>query len=130
MATLWLESTAKLNCANPKGFRDLSCTPRQSGEAIRHALVILPDKEKMFRTIALDMVSGSATRPSSFYPPQEPDWHRAIAEAAYYLAEKRGFLGEHSLDDWLAAEQQVRQVISPVFDSEVTMSESVAGPLP
>ena len=41
-----------------------------------------------------------------------------IAEAAYQLAEKRGFLGEHSLDDWLAAEQQVRQVIS-----EVTMND-------
>lgn len=36
-----------------------------------------------------------------------------ISEAAYYLAEKRGFLGEHSLGDWLVAEQQVRQVISP-----------------
>jgi len=40
-----------------------------------------------------------------------------IAEAAYYLAEKRGFLGEDSLGDWLAAEQQVRQVISPTSDS-------------
>jgi hypothetical protein len=45
-----------------------------------------------------------------------------IAEAAYHLAETRGFLGEHSLDDWLAAEQQIRQVISPA-DSEVTMNE-------
>ncbi len=35
-----------------------------------------------------------------------------IAEAAYYLAQKRGFLGKHALDDWLAAEQQIRQVIS------------------
>jgi hypothetical protein len=51
--------------------------------------------------------------PRSFDPPQEPEWHRMIAEAAYYLAEKRGFAGEHSLGDWLAAEQQVRQVISP-----------------
>jgi hypothetical protein len=48
-----------------------------------------------------------------FDPPQEPDWHRMIAEAAYYLAQERGFLGAHSLDDWLAAEQQVRQAISP-----------------
>jgi hypothetical protein len=36
-----------------------------------------------------------------------------IAEAAYYLAQKRGFTGENALDDWLAAEQQVREVISP-----------------
>lgn len=56
-------------------------------------------------------------KPRSFDAPQEPEWHRMIAEAAYYLAEKRGFLGEDSLGDWLAAEQQVRQVISPTSDS-------------
>jgi hypothetical protein len=47
-----------------------------------------------------------------------------IAEAAYHLAQKRGFLGEHSVDDWLAAEQQVRQVISPILDSEATMNDT------
>ena len=52
-------------------------------------------------------------KPSSFDAPQEPEWHRMIAEAAYFISERRGFVGEHSLDDWLAAEQQVRQVISP-----------------
>jgi Protein of unknown function (DUF2934) len=34
-----------------------------------------------------------------------------IAEAAYFIAEKRRFVGEHSLDDWLTAEQQVRHMI-------------------
>ena len=48
-----------------------------------------------------------------------------IAEAAYYLAQKRGFHGEHSLEDWLAAEQQVRQVISPILDSEVPMTDTI-----
>jgi hypothetical protein len=44
-----------------------------------------------------------------------------IAEAAYYLAQKRGFGGKQALDDWLAAEQAVRQAISPVLDSEASM---------
>jgi hypothetical protein len=56
---------------------------------------------------------GPPKKPSSFAPPQEAQWHRMIAEAAYFIAEKRRFAGQHSLDDWLAAEQQVRQVISP-----------------
>jgi hypothetical protein len=43
-----------------------------------------------------------------------------IAEAAYYLAQKRGFAGENALDDWLAAEQDIRQVISPIVGSEAT----------
>lgn len=47
-----------------------------------------------------------------------------IAEAAYYLAEKRGFLGEHSLGDWLAAEQQVRQVISPESRDLVSVDDA------
>lgn len=62
--------------------------------------------------------------PRSFDPPQEADWHRAIAEAAYHLAQERGFASEHALDDWLAAEQQVRQAISPTLDSEVTMNDT------
>lgn len=56
-------------------------------------------------------------QPRSFHPPEEAEWHRMIAEAAYYLAQKRGFRGDLCLDDWLAAEQQVRHVISPILDS-------------
>lgn len=47
-----------------------------------------------------------------------------ISEAAYYLAERRGFQAEHAIDDWLAAELQVRLVISPILDSEVTMNDT------
>jgi len=68
-------------------------------------------------------MSSAETRTSSFALPEEPEWHRMIAEAAYYLAQKRGFLGGHSLDDWLVAEQQVRHVISPLA-SEVTMTDT------
>jgi hypothetical protein len=51
-------------------------------------------------------------KPSSFDPPREPDWHRMIAEAAYYRAESRGFQGDQRLDDWLAAEEQVKHQLS------------------
>ncbi|HFD12682.1 MAG TPA: DUF2934 domain-containing protein [Crenotrichaceae bacterium] len=30
-----------------------------------------------------------------------------IAEAAYYIAEKRGFAPDHEMDDWLEAEKEV-----------------------
>jgi Protein of unknown function (DUF2934) len=63
------------------------------------------------------MVLSPETQPRSFDSPQEPEWHRMIAEAAYYLAQKRGFTGENTLDDWLAAEQETRQVISPIVSS-------------
>lgn len=34
----------------------------------------------------------------------------AIAEAAYYRAEQRGFAPGHELEDWLAAQQQINGV--------------------
>jgi DUF2934 family protein len=37
--------------------------------------------------------------------PEELD--RMIAEAAYYIAERRGFEPGHETDDWLQAEAQV-----------------------
>ena len=35
------------------------------------------------------------------------DRHHMIAEAAYLVAERRGFQGEMALDDWLQAETEV-----------------------
>jgi hypothetical protein len=47
----------------------------------------------------------------SFHPPAEADWHRMISEAAYYCAERRGFDDGHALEDWLAAEEQVKEAM-------------------
>jgi Protein of unknown function (DUF2934) len=71
------------------------------------------DGRSWSEVMALSSKSAPQKKPRSFDPPQEPEWHRMIAEAAYFIAEKRRFVGEHSLDDWLTAEQQVRQEIAP-----------------
>jgi len=34
--------------------------------------------------------------------------HRAIAEAAYFRAERRGFVRGRELDGWLAAETEIK----------------------
>ena len=34
--------------------------------------------------------------------------HKAIVEAAYFRAERRGFVPGHEFDDWLAAETEIR----------------------
>ena len=36
-----------------------------------------------------------------------PDRERKIAEAAYFLAEKRGFEPGMDMEDWLAAEEEI-----------------------
>lgn len=42
-------------------------------------------------------------------PTPEHERHRRIAEAAYYLAERRGFRGGDPVQDWLVAEAQIDQ---------------------
>ena len=49
----------------------------------------------------------------SFDAPMEPEWHRLISEAAYYRAQQRGFEPGCELEDWLRAEREVRERISP-----------------
>jgi ADP-ribose pyrophosphatase YjhB (NUDIX family) len=46
---------------------------------------------------------------ATFDQPEEPEWHRMISVAAYYLAEQRGFAPGRSLDDWLQAEDQIKE---------------------
>ena len=47
----------------------------------------------------------------SFARPAESDWHRMISEAAYYIAEKRGFTPGDPDQDWLEAEAAVRAAL-------------------
>lgn len=44
-----------------------------------------------------------------------------IAEAAYYLSERRGFAPGHEVEDWLAAEQQI--------DTRIEDGRGVIGPM-
>jgi Protein of unknown function (DUF2934) len=46
-------------------------------------------------------------------PPAAYDVTERIRLAAYYLAERRGFVSGHELEDWFAAEAGVRAVTAP-----------------
>lgn len=48
------------------------------------------------------------TDASSTIPTSIDDFHAQVAEMAYFLAEKRGFTPGHEMEDWLAAEAQLR----------------------
>ena len=39
--------------------------------------------------------------------------HRMIAEAAYFVAETRGFSPGYELEDWLQAEQEIEASLEP-----------------
>lgn len=40
-------------------------------------------------------------------PRHKPSHHEQVAEAAYFLAERRGFSPGRELDDWFAAENMI-----------------------
>jgi hypothetical protein len=50
-----------------------------------------------------------AKTPQPSKPQQVRDLEKLIAEAAYYRAQRRGFAPGHELDDWVAAEAEVRR---------------------
>ena len=50
---------------------------------------------------------AKAKKPTLTSPLSAEERHRLIAERAYLLAEKRGFQGGNSIEDWLAAEAEV-----------------------
>lgn len=51
-----------------------------------------------------------ASEPSE--PSEQLQRHALIAEAAFKIAEQRGFAPGHELDDWLAGEREVDQHLS------------------
>lgn len=72
---------------------------------------------------ALPPASATEAKPNSGSKPHSPDGsspvpmtsetRRAmIAEAAYYIAEQRGFSSGRDLEDWLLAEKQIDSALS------------------
>jgi len=55
------------------------------------------------------LTSGTLAKKPRSFDPLEPEWHRMISEAAYFLAEKRGFVAIGILCTWssLAPQQSV-----------------------
>ncbi|CAI8801662.1 DUF2934 domain-containing protein [Methylocaldum szegediense] len=59
---------------------------------------------------AVDDIVGESTQDFSggTTPPSEDTINQRIAEAAYYRAEKRGFVPGYEVEDWLEAEKEIR----------------------
>jgi hypothetical protein len=53
--------------------------------------------------------TAAGARPQGKQPPAGQDDKERIRLAAYYLAERRGFVSGHELEDWLAAEAAINK---------------------
>lgn len=45
-----------------------------------------------------------------------------ISEAAYYLAENRGFVPDHEVEDWLEAEKHVKEMMHAARNIQLVRS--------
>ncbi len=53
---------------------------------------------------------------------EEEQQQLMISEAAYYLAENRGFIPEHELEDWLEAEKHVKEIMHAARNIQLVRS--------
>ena len=57
-------------------------------------------------------IGGMNIKPTAAKKPVDPDQHRYYVEvAAYYIAERRGFMGGHEAEDWIAAEMEIDRML-------------------
>ena len=60
-----------------------------------------------------DAMAQEQQSPPTRHADRAPDWHRQmIQEAAYFRAERRGFIGGDPVADWLAAEAEIDALVS------------------
>ncbi len=52
----------------------------------------------------------------------EEEQQLMISEAAYYLAENRGFIPDHDLENWLEAEKQVKEMLHAARNIQLVRS--------
>jgi len=67
----------------------------------------VPNRDKGLRKLTRSEVPYYAI--TEVVPYFSDDHHAAIAEAAYFRAERRGFEPGHELEDWLAGEAEIRE---------------------
>jgi len=57
-------------------------------------------------------IGGMSIKPTARTKDVDPDQRRYCVEvAAYYIAERRGFMGGHEAEDWTAAEVEIDRML-------------------
>ncbi len=74
-------------------------------------------KSTATRKKKVESAAGQQTRAIT---PEER--YRMIAEAAYFLAEKRGFVGGDVAEDWLAAEAEIDRILQLTKENDSIMT--------
>ncbi len=61
---------------------------------------------------ATKTIGGMSIKPTTRRKPVDAEQRRYYVEvAAYYIAERRGFMGGHEAEDWIAAEMEIDRML-------------------
>ena len=71
----------------------------------------IPKAKKRTRKPTATKSTTVSKKESFISPPPSMDKHQMISEAAYYIAEKRGFVNGCEEDDWFEAETQINELL-------------------
>ncbi len=101
-----LFSTRKSPAALPQNFSAFQAGVVMKADNVNTALHV-PKPAKSLGKLTRAQVPYYAI--AEVVPYVGGDHHAAIAEAAYFHAERRGFAPGHELDDWLAGEGEINE---------------------
>lgn len=105
-------SSAAQGCASVEGGRMPGATAAQGSTSTVGAGTAAIKKNAAPKTPKKPVAAKTSSnkKPSDINPEER---YRMIAVAAYYRAEKRGFIGGDPSQDWVEAEAEVNQLINP-----------------
>lgn len=69
-------------------------------------------KQTATEASAVPPLAEAGPSPEGVEPIDPTHRHAMISEAAFFIAQARGFTPSQELDDWLAAEREIEQLLS------------------
>jgi hypothetical protein len=90
----------------------MASRPTQTSKAVADTVVTPAKPAKAPAKPRAPRTKAAATTVSNAIQMTPEERHRVVAEAAYFIAERRGFQGGCSLEDWLQAEADIDRMLA------------------
>ena len=101
----------KATAEKPPSAKKTSTAKPPSKAAPAKSAAAIPRASKPIAETKTKPVSKNATKGNGASPITPEQRYRMICDAAYFRAERRGFIGGNSAEDWTAAEAEIDSLL-------------------
>ena len=101
----------KATAEKPPSAKKTSTAKPPSKAAPAKSAAAIPRASKPIAETKAKPVSKNATKGNGASPITPEQRYRMICDAAYFRAERRGFIGGNSAEDWTAAESEIDSLL-------------------